>query len=152
VLHSELCASASALLTEAEVFLRQVCEVQSEDATQRTEALQAQYATAIAAEDFERIAELGLQLGAVKALRVDSVALADRQALLVQRVAGKCRELVVGKEHALLAVLSAKLKALQAVDLTPEPEWANDPVLVQEAEEDEGALDPVWVESDRIEV
>jgi hypothetical protein len=124
---------------------------QCRDTIQRMAALRAEVEAAHAAEDFHGVASLGLSL---KALQLESAqlplseeayqTLPARYAELVHRVRIKCRALAAAQEYAALAVLSAKLKALQAVasnlsfagsfddDSSQDPVWhdsADDPVL-----------------------
>jgi hypothetical protein len=106
---------------------------------QRIQDLQAQYdAAEAAAEDFELIASLGLQLTALqleaKKLPLSEKAyltLPDRHAALVQRMTDKCKELMRDKDFDALATLSALLKAVKALDLScvAREEEADDPVL-----------------------
>jgi hypothetical protein len=143
-------APIAPLLNECEQVIRQAALApKRRDVTERLESLQAQYhAASSAAEDFQLIAALGMQLDAAQQESAqlplseeDYQTLVPRHAQLLQRVEQKCRDLMNAKAFPTLAALSAKLAAVKSLDLGISPEWANDPVFVPE----DGANDPVLV-------
>jgi hypothetical protein len=145
--------SGDSLSTLSDHLLAEIASLpQCRDTIQRVAALRAEVEAAQAAQDFHGVASLGLSL---KALQLESAqlplseeayrALPCRHAALVERVRIKCRALAGAQEYAALAVLSAKLKALQAVASelnyggSTEEDSAQDPVLPAD-----GAIVPAY--------
>jgi hypothetical protein len=98
----------------------------------------AQIDTALAADDFELVASLGVKLQTLQQESAqlslseeDYLTLPARHGDLVQRMTGKCRELAKAQHFAALGTLSAKLKALRALDVSIAlDDGENDPVIV----------------------
>jgi hypothetical protein len=113
------------LLVECERVLRQVaCAPQRRDLTRRILTERSHLKAALAADDFEQVLTLGMQLQSLQQESAqlllseeDYLTLTDRHAALVLRLVEKCTELALAKEFADVTVLGAKLSELRAAAL-----------------------------------
>jgi hypothetical protein len=113
------------LLVECERVLQQVaCAPQRSAMTQRILTERSHLDAALAADDFEQVLALGMQLQSLQQESAqlplseeDYLTLADRHAALVLRVVERCTELALAKEFAEVTVLGAKLSELRAAAL-----------------------------------
>jgi hypothetical protein len=116
--------AANPELVECERFMQQAaCAPQRGDLSRRIRAHCAQLDAALAAEDFELVASLGVQLqplheesAQLPLSEEDYLTLPARHAALVQRVMDKCKVLAALKDYKSLDAVAAKLEALK----TPE--------------------------------